>query len=97
MEVLPRDKVPGPTLKGRPSRLPEDWRHELATLRREDVLLIPDDPTQSSRGRGYLHDMQMLVHSFARRNNLPKFSTWKDHHPVTGEKVLAIALRGKKK
>ncbi len=87
----------GPTSGGRAPHLSAELRRRLATLRKGRTLLIPDDPTQPSSGRGFLHDTQMLVHSFARRKNLPKFSTWKTTDPETGEKVLAIQLRETKK
>lgn len=100
MEKVPKSMMIGPygpTAGGRAARLPEECQRNLMTLSQSEVLLVPDDPSQPSSGRGYLHDMQMLVHSFARRKNLQKFSTWKTEHPVTGEKVLAIQLRGTKK
>lgn len=87
----------GPTTGGRPPRLSAELRRRLATLRRGRVLLVPDDPEQPSSGRGHLHDLQVLIHSFARRKNLPGFSTWKTTDPETGDKVLAIRLREERK
>jgi len=100
MEKVPKSMMIGPygpTTGGRAARLPEECQRNLMTLSPSEVLLIPDDPTQPSSGRGYLHDIQMLVHSFSRRKNLQKFSTWKTEHPETGEKVLAVAIRRAKK
>jgi len=86
-----------PSSGGRPPRLTVELRRRLSTLRKGRVLLIPDDPDQPSSGRGYLHDMQVLIHSFARRNNLKGFSTWKADDPETGENVLAVAVREERK
>lgn len=100
MDKLPRGAMTGPfgpAAGGRAPRLSEECRRNLATLRSSEVLLIPDDSTQPSSGRGYLHDMQMLVHSFARRKKLKGFSTWKARHPETDEKVLAVVLREERK
>jgi hypothetical protein len=100
MEKVPKSMMIGPygpTAGGRTARLTEECQRNLMTLSQSEVLLIPEDPTQPSSGRGYLHDIQMLVHSFSRRKNLQKFSTWKTEHPETGEKVLAVAIRRTKK
>lgn len=96
LDEMPRSMMVGPLgpkSGGRPPRMTIELRRRLATLRKGRVLLIPDDPDQPSSGRGYLHDMQILVHSFARRNNMKKFSTWKTEHPETGKNVLAVAIR----
>lgn len=96
MDKVSRSLMVGPYGQrsgGRAPRLSDECRRNLMTLRSSEVLLIPDDPESKPSKRGYLHDVQMLVHSFGRREGLPKFSTWKTEHPETGARVLAVAIR----